>query len=238
MTELDRASARRGGTGEAARTTEAEAWWTYAGPFVLFGLLTMIERYVPVRVYPLVYFVKICAVTASLVVAGRARRDITPSSQALALAILTGIAVFVAWVGLDKWVPYPHLGDRAGFNPFSEPGKPKWATWAFLLVRFYGLVLVVPVMEELMMRSFLLRYFTSQRFSELPMGTFSWSAFCIVAALSAASHPEWIAAIVASAAYAFLLRRTRSLFTAVVAHAVTNAALGIYVVTSGEWHYW
>jgi CAAX prenyl protease-like protein len=205
---------------------------------VLFGLLTMIERYVPVRLYPLVYLVKICAVTASLVVAGRARRDITPSSQVMALATLTGIAVFAAWVGLDKWVPYPHLGDRAGFNPFSEPGQPKWAAWAFLLVRFYGLVLVVPVMEELMMRSFLLRYFTSQRFSELPMGTFSWYAFWIVAALSAASHPEWIAAIVASAANAFLLRRTRSLFAAVVAHAVTNAALGIYVVTSGEWQYW
>jgi uncharacterized protein len=217
---------------------EARAWWTYGGPFVLFGVLTMLEGYVPAGWYPLVYSAKVIAVTASLIAAGAARRDISPSSRGVASSILIGLAVFAAWVGVDTWVPYPHLGSRIGFNPFTALAHPSWAAAAFLCVRFYGLVLVVPVMEELFMRSFLLRYFTSPDISKVPIGTFSASAFWIVAGLSALSHPEWLVAIIASVAYALLLRRTRRLFDVVVAHATTNAALGIYVVLTGDWKYW
>ncbi len=217
-------------------SAEAEGWWTYGGPFVLFGLLTMLEGYVPAHLYPVVYFVKVCAVTIALVAAGTARRDITPSVAVLPQSVVLGLLVFVAWVGIDTWVPYPHIGERTGFDPFSAL-PPPWAA-VFLGVRFYGLVLMVPVMEELFMRSFLLRYLTTSNFATVPMGTFSWSAFWIVAALSAASHPEWLVAVVASCAYALLLARTRSLFAAVVAHATTNAALGIYVVLTGDWKYW
>jgi uncharacterized protein len=218
-------------------SAEAQAWWTYGGPFLVFGVLTTIEGYVSTHAYPLVYVVKLCAVTLCLAFAGAAVRDIAPSSRFLALSVVTGLAVFVAWVAVDKLVPYPHLGERVGFNPFSALSRPSWAA-AFLVVRFFGLVVVVPVMEELFMRSFLLRYFTSAQFSDVPMGSFSGSAFWIVAGLSALSHPEWLVAVVASCAYALLLKRTRSLFDAVVAHATTNAALGVYVVVTGDWRYW
>lgn len=219
-----------------ARSPEGEGWWIYAGPFVLFGVLTFIEGHVPVHLYPLVYALKVCAVTVSLAIAGAVRRDITPSVRVLAPSFLVGVLVFVAWVGIDKWVPYLHLGERVGFDPFSALPRG-WAA-VFLAVRFYGLVLMVPVMEELFMRSFLLRYLTNPDFRRVPLGSFSWSAFWIVAALSAASHPEWLVAVVASCAYGLLLRRTRSLFAAVVAHASTNAALGVYVVVTGDWKYW
>ncbi len=218
--------------------SEAAAWWAYGGPFALFGALTTVEGWVPQAYYPLVYVVKVCSVTAALVLAGAARRDIIPTGRAAPLAIVTGLAVFVAWVAIDTWVPYPHLGSRVGYDPFEKLASPAWAAPVFLAVRFYGLVVMVPVMEELFMRSFLLRYFTSPRFREIPMGTFSATAFVIVAALSAASHPEWLVAMLASAAYAWLLRHTRSLFPVVLAHAVTNAALGIYVVSTGDWKYW
>jgi uncharacterized protein len=205
---------------------------------VLFGLFTMAEGYTATGWYPVVYGVKVLAVTACLVVARTARTDITPERRGVVGATLLGVAVFVLWVAIDKWIPYPHLGARTGFNPFAALAQPAWAAPAFLFVRFYGLVLVVPVMEELFMRSFLLRYFTNPDIRQVPIGTFSTSAFWIVAGLSALSHPEWLVAIIASAAYALLLRRTRSLFDAVVAHATTNALLGIYVVLTGDWKYW
>lgn len=218
--------------------SEASAWWAYGGPFALFGLLTMVEGQVPQGYYPIVYVFKVCAVTAALYVAGAARHDISPGARHVPLAVVMGALVFIAWVAVDTWVPYPHLGSRAGYNPFEKLVSPAWAAPVFLAARFYGLVLMVPVMEELFMRSFLLRYFTSPRFRDVPIGTFSASAFGIVTALSAASHPEWLVAIIASAAYAWLLRRTRSLFAVVLAHAVTNAALGVYVVFTGDWKYW
>jgi CAAX protease family protein len=205
---------------------------------VLFGLLTMLEGYVPARWYPAVYALKVVAVTASLIVAGAARREIRPSTRGLASSVLIGLGVFAAWIGVDKWVPYPHLGSRTGFDPFSALTHPSWAAAAFLCVRFYGLVVVVPVMEELFMRSFLLRYFTNPDISRVPIGTFSAGAFWIVAGLSALSHPEWLVAIIASGAYALLLRRTGRMFDVVATHATTNAALGIYVVLTGDWKYW
>lgn len=223
---------------EGAPGTEARAWWVYGGPFALFGALTMLEGHLPARHYPLAYLVKVCVVSAALVAAGAARRDISTSRRVLLPACLAGLAVFAIWIGVDRWVPYPHIGSRVGFNPFAALAHPAWAASAFLAVRFYGLVIMVPVMEELFMRSFLLRYFTNPRFSEVPMGTYSAGAFAIVAALSAASHPEWLVAALAAAAYAGVLTATRSLFAVVAAHAVTNLALGVYVVTTGEWRYW
>lgn len=226
------------GAAEEDAGSEAAAWWVYGGPFALFGALTMVEGWVPQGYYPLVYCIKVCGVTAALVLAGAARRDIIPTGRAVPLAIATGLAVFAAWVAIDTRVPYPHLGSRTGYNPFEKLGALSWAAPVFLAIRFYGLAVMVPVMEELFMRSFLLRYFTSPRFRDVPMGSFSAGAFAIVAALSAASHPEWLVAIMASAVYAWLLRHTRSLFPVVLAHAVTNAALGIYVVATGDWKYW
>jgi len=38
--------------------------------------------------------------------------------------------------------------------------------------------------------------------------------------------------------FALLLRSTRSMFAVVVSHAVANLALGIYIVSTGNWQYW
>jgi CAAX prenyl protease-like protein len=99
-------------------------------------------------------------------------------------------------------------------------------------------VVIVPVMEELFWRSFLIRYLTNQDFTAIPIGRFSMTAFWLVAGASGLAHPEWLVAVVASAAYSWLLKHTGSLFATVVAHAVTNAALGVYVLLSRDWQYW
>ena len=83
-----------------------------------------------------------------------------------------------------------------------------------------------------------LRYFTNENFEAVPMGVFSASAFWIVTVASAATHPEWPVALIAFAIYAWLLRSTRSLFAVIVAHAVTNAALGAYIMVTHDWIYW
>jgi CAAX prenyl protease-like protein len=83
-----------------------------------------------------------------------------------------------------------------------------------------------------------LRYLTKYEFQTLPVGTFSASALWVMVGASALAHPEWLAAVIASLAYALWLRRSRSLFAAIVAHATTNAALGGYVLVTREWHYW
>jgi membrane protease YdiL (CAAX protease family) len=47
-----------------------------------------------------------------------------------------------------------------------------------------------------------------------------------------------LAGLLAGVAYAWLYRRTGNLWATVIAHAVTNAALGVWVLTTGSWQYW
>jgi CAAX prenyl protease-like protein len=209
----------------------------YVAPIVVFGALTAVEGWLPQSIYPAFYFAKIFIVTVTLLVARRSLRDIQPSWRVVFPALLLGLVVFVQWVAIDNWLAYPHLGSRVGFNPFAELHGRFWR-FAFLAVRFYGLVLVVPVMEELFLRSFVLRSAMNADFESVPIGEMSLSAFAVVTGLSAIAHPEWLVAIIANVAYTLLLYRTRSLFATVVAHATTNCALGVYILATGDWRYW
>jgi CAAX prenyl protease-like protein len=209
----------------------------YCVPLFVFGLGTEIESRLPAEAYPYAYTVKLAAVVVALAAYRWTLRDLRWSTRVVAPSILVGLAVFLQWILLDKWLAYPHLGSRVGFNPYTVFRQPS-SLAAFLLVRLTGLVLVVPVMEELFWRAFLIRYLTDPEFTTVPIGTFSGRAFWLVAGLSGLAHPEWLVAVVASAGYSWLLKRTRSLSACVLAHAVTNAALGAYVLISGDWQYW
>jgi len=209
----------------------------YCVPLILFGVFTEIETRVPIALYPSVYVAKLCAVMLALAAYRWTLRDLRPSRLVLAPAFLAGLIVCAQWVWLDKWVPYPHFGSRVAFNPLNAFQHSSGVA-AFLFARFWGLVVIVPVMEELFWRSFLIRYLTDQDFRKIPIGQYSAGAFWLVAGLSGLAHPEWLVAVVASAAYSWLLGRTGSLFATVMAHAVTNAALGVYVLVSRDWQYW
>ena len=212
-------------------------WVGYVLPTIVFGILTAVEGYAPRAYYVWLYLAKVCLVTAALVVCRGSWRDISPSAKVLPAAVLVGLAVFAQWIILDKWISYPRLGSRSGFNPFEEIVSPT-LRMVFLSARLYGLVLMVPLMEEIFWRSFLLRYLTDPDFLKVAQGAFSWTAFLVVAIAFGVSHPEWPVAVITACAYALLLRRTRSLFGCVVAHVISNLSLAAYVLVTGEWSYW
>jgi CAAX prenyl protease-like protein len=214
-------------------------WLPYVAPMVLFLLLTFAEGKAPKEWYALLYGLKAVLVTAALFVFGKSwRHEIKGEWRVLPLALLVGVAVFAEWVLLDRWVPYPHLGARTAYNPFIAIADPA-LRYGFLALRFYGLVLMVPLMEEVFWRSFLLRFVTDQDdFKRVSLGTYNAMAFIVVAGLFAAAHSEWLVAFICAAAYAYLFRVTRSLFACIVAHGVTNLALGIYILITGDWKYW
>ena len=209
----------------------------YVAPMAIFLVLTAAESWLPAGWYPLAYACKLAIVCAALLVLREPLSDIRSSGRVVAPSVVVGLLVCVLWVGLEKLVPYPHLGSRVGFNPFEAIADPR-GQYAFVLVRLFGLAIVVPVMEELFWRSFLLRYLTDENFTSVPFDRFSWRAFAIVAGLFATGHPEWLPAVLTAAAYGLLVLRTGSIFAAVVAHATTNAALGAYILIARDWVFW
>ena len=150
------------------------------------------------------------------------------------LAIGVGLAVFVLWIQLDA--PWMQLAAPAApYTPLDEQGA---VIWPLVVVRWIGAALLVPVMEELFWRSFLMRWFQHETFQGVAPQQVGVRAVVLSTFVFMLAHTLWLAAIVAGLAYAWLYRRTGRLWVAVIAHAVTNGALGIWVVTTGRWAFW
>jgi CAAX prenyl protease-like protein len=160
-------------------------------------------------------------------------KDLTNVPATLASCCF-GLLVFALWIRMD-WT-LGAAGMPQGFNPELLPGRNTQIVMT--IFRIAGAVLVVPLMEELFWRSFLIRYVIDKNFDTVPMGTFTWASFLFTAVLFGLEHNYIFAGIMAGIFYNLLLYRTRSLAQCVLSHAVTNLALAIYVVYTGKWQFW
>jgi CAAX prenyl protease-like protein len=93
-------------------------------------------------------------------------------------------------------------------------------------------------MEELFWRSFLLRYIVDDKIDTVPIGTFTWASCIVTVVLFGLEHNFILAGIMAGVFYNLLLYWSRSIVQCVLAHAVTNLALSIYIVYTGRWQFW
>ena len=152
-------------------------------------------------------------------------------------AIAVGLVVFGLWIALQQFFHFPPR--LAGFDPqvFADQSGVYWAAIFF---RFLRLVIVVPLVEEIFWRGFLLRYFINEKFTEVPVGTFSWLSFVVVTLGFGFAHSpaDWIAALIAGALYNLVAYRTKNLESCVIAHALTNLLLGIWIMTTRQWGFW
>ena len=156
------------------------------------------------------------------------------SRLSLMLTIVTGVFVYFAWVRMD-WAWAMQGEQAAGYNPFSVHGGEAYFLAA---CRLFGASIVVPVMEELFWRSFLMRYLIASRFETVPLGSITPFSFVAMVVLFGVEHDLWLAGMMAGAAYGLLLYRTRNLWACVLAHGITNLALGIHVWVTHEWFWW
>ena len=157
-----------------------------------------------------------------------------PTLAEAAGAVAVGLAVFVLWTRLDA--PWMQIGEpTAGFVPVDAQGRLEAP---LIALRLLGAALLVPVMEELFWRSFLMRWLQAPVFEGVAPRQVGVKALVLSTFVFMLAHPLWLAAIIAGLAYALLYRRSGKLWTAVIAHAVTNGALGLWVVQTGQWQFW
>jgi CAAX prenyl protease-like protein len=165
---------------------------------------------------------------------GELARQNWPTGPEAALAAAVGAAVFWLWILLDA--PWMQMAAAAApFTPLDGQGQPMWP---LIAVRWIGAALLVPVMEELFWRSFLMRWIEHHTFEAVDPRRVGLKAIVLSTFVFMLAHTLWLAAIVAGLAYAWLYRRTGKLWVAVIAHAVTNGALGVWVVMTGNWAFW
>jgi CAAX prenyl protease-like protein len=181
------------------------------------------------------YGVKIGAVVVVLAIFWRQYTELKtirlPAPAAL-LALAAGVVVLLLWISLGAgWMT---VGTSAGFDPRSG-GR---IDWPLVTLRIAGAALVVPVMEELFWRSFLLRWIDKPAFETVDPSQVSLRSVAITCVLFGFEHNLWLAGIVAGLAYSALYMRHRTIWSPILAHAVTNCLLGLWVVYTGDWSYW
>ncbi|WP_026840878.1 CAAX prenyl protease-related protein [Citrifermentans bremense] len=148
--------------------------------------------------------------------------------------VLIGLLTFAIWVSAD-WV-VTLASPPGGFNPMLLPdGVVRVLMTAF---RVAGAVLVVPIMEEVFWRSFLLRYLVDTDFESIPIGSFTWSSFLISTVLFGLEHHLIVAGTIAGVVYSLIVYKTKSIAQCILAHAITNFALACFVLFTGKWHFW
>jgi CAAX prenyl protease-like protein len=157
--------------------------------------------------------------------------------------IAVGLGVFVLWVVPDALFPgyrqhwlfsnaivgTVHSSLRAG-----SPEAP-----LTLVLRSMRAILIVPVVEELFWRGWLMRWLIRTDFETVPLGAYTATAFWTVAVLFAAEHgPYWDVGLMAGIIYNLWMRRVKRLGDLIWAHAITNAALCGYVMYTHKWEFW
>jgi hypothetical protein len=165
-------------------------------------------------------------------------------------AVAVGVGIFLLWIGVSgEWTTQNSLWVKLGFthpsgkiaavwNPNQQFGDGSALAWLFIVVRILGSTFVVPPIEEIFYRSFLYRYIAQHEFLSVPLNRFFLRSFLVTAFIFGFSHNEWLAGILCGAAYQWLVLRKNRLGDAMIAHAITNFLLGIWVVTRGAWQFW
>lgn len=183
------------------------------------------------------YPVRIACVVAVLLYAWPAYSELQSQPRAqtgdIILAIVVGIVVYLAWVRMD-W-DWATQGEATGYNPWHVGAG--WGI-ALAIVRLFGAAVVVPIMEELFWRSWLIRYLIAPAFTTVRLGSFTVMSCTVTVVFFGLEHQLWLAGMMAGLAYNLVLYKTRRLWPCILSHAVTNLILGIHVLVTGEWQWW
>lgn len=210
-------------------------------PFALYiaflALAPLVARAAPQWDVRWLYAVQIGAVLAGLTFFAREYAELVRPPRLRRrdwlLAAAAGTAVFLLWINLDA--PWAAFGEAPGFDPSRADGS---LDWALVAVRLFGAVAVVPLMEELFWRSFVMRWVDRTDFPALAPAAASLRSLAVSSLLFGLEHHLWLAGVLAGLAYGELYRRSGSLWPPIAAHALTNLLLGLWVLHGGHWRFW
>ena len=233
---------------QAARLERSYA--PYAGPLFAFLLIASLTSDVAASATHWVLIAK-AVVPAALVIYFLVRgaypelRSWRAPARLWLLDVLVGVASAALWI-----VPYLvfsfDFGDGA-LSPFG-PDRSKGfdphvmgSEYATLLLglRFVGFALVIPIVEELFVRSFVMRfvqeYETNKDFHTLPVGRYTrWSLWITALVFTLGHVPwEWWVALPWFVLTTLWFYKRRSIVSVIVVHAVANATIFWFAVTNG-----
>ncbi|WP_428240340.1 exosortase E/protease, VPEID-CTERM system [Gynuella sp.] len=141
-----------------------------------------------------------------------------------------GILVAVLWVLLVPQNPEYNDTFQATLNNTSDG-----IAWGWLLIRFLGAAVTVPIAEELAFRAYLLCRLSRSAVILRGEVSVTWAAVAVSSLAFGALHGAWLAGTVAGVIYAIVRMRSNSISAPILAHSLTNALLFAIALMSGNW---
>jgi len=148
-------------------------------------------------------------------------------------SVFIGLLVFVGWVLL---VPSSESANKIFSGELFGASPTVVNLW--LIFRIIGAVIMIPIIEELAFRGYLIAKLIDRHFEGVKTGQFTWLSFLLSSLLFGLLHGEWLAGTLAGMCFAFALYRRGEIFDAVIAHMTTNILLACYVLFTDSWSLW
>ncbi len=200
----------------------------YLLPFLAILTAAMISRAVSGE-FEWFYSLRVAAAAGALFYFRRSYRDLDWRFGWMGAA--AGALVFAIWIGLS---PRIYSAAPSALLSASAAARCSW-----IAIRIIGAVIVVPIAEELAFRGFLLRRLASADFEAVGWRAFSWAPFLISSVAFGVLHGErWLVGSIAGAIFAFVQLRRGRIGEAIAAHAVANALVAAWVLSTGAWQFW
>ena len=147
--------------------------------------------------------------------------------------VTIGTAVFIIWMVL-----VPEDAERTASFADTLGNAAPWIATTWLVFRFVGSAITVPLAEELAFRGYILARMSGASLHTRDRIAFAWLPFLGSSLLFGVFHGAWIAGTIAGLGYAIARYRRGRVQDAIVAHMTTNALLSGYVLLTQEWSYW
>jgi hypothetical protein len=176
----------------------------------------------------------------------------------IGLSIIIGALGFFLWItpnliydfiqstelNYPQWLQHLGITKRdEGFNTHFIPTNSPWI-FITLILRFVRLVIVVPIIEELFWRGWFMRaitaHFTQKKWQSIPLGVSFLPTYWITALAIMLIHQpsDYLASFLWATLTYYLHIKTKKLYTNIIAHAVANLILGIYIIVTTKYGFW
>jgi membrane protease YdiL (CAAX protease family) len=111
---------------------------------------------------------------------------------------------------------------REHLESFARFGENSGIAWTLMVIRIFGMTIIVPPIEEAFYRSLVYRYIVKYDFTKVALNHFDGVAMVLCASLFGFAHFNGCRASCADMAYQWLVFRRGHLGDAMTAHAITN----------------
>ena len=213
------AAARRDDGGVPSRTV------AYVGPLIAALATALVTSLWASSSFDALYGLRVLAAVLALLAV---RKDLPRPALSLSpVPVILGAAVCAIWLA------WPH-GDGGALRSEIDRLSPA-ARAAWISARLAGACLVVPVVEELAFRGFLLPWLVRADFEAAPPRAWTWPAVVFSSVAFGAVHQHFVLGALAGGAFAVARLRRGRLGDAILAHALANAGLAAAALLGGRW---